>query len=197
MKNVHEIVKLLKNSKLRNFSILITLFNLLAFYISKDIGYLVLGLTLGSIIGFFTSLNMGYFYREFLKLDDNKIKLCYYDIINEKIVVDLTKNCLRFTIINNMLANSITINFTNFYDSNGCEIYIPKRNMKHVFHYYEKNERKNKYFIDLYKENDIKSFIEDIFFIPRSTTFSDDLNDIKEILEILSNTQGQNGSDMS
>lgn len=171
----------------------IILFTLLSFYINTDLGLFVLGIVVGTVIGFFVSLHLGWIYRKlFYKRTESE--LYFYDITSEEIVTTKEgredNHFVRFLIRDNKLNNTITFEFTDYYDGKE-KVNIKLIGKRFVFEYFEFSSREKKDWIDLYKSNNIMAFMDNIFWVARNneynwpeTNFSTPLLDVKYVLGI-------------
>jgi hypothetical protein len=172
----------------------IILFSLLSFYINTNLGLFILGIVIGTVIGFYVSLYLGWIYRKLLN-KRTESELYFYDITYDEIVTTKKgredNQFVKFLIRDNKLTNTITFIFTDYYDGkakNNVKLVGYKR---FVFEYFEENSKDKKDWINLYKSGNIKSFIDNIFWVARNNEYkphkinlSNNLLDVKEILNI-------------
>ena len=141
----------------------------------------VLLFILGIMIGFIISYHLSFILRKILKIKTRYL-IKYYDL-NECSIKDDNRNLtqyLKFLIIKDKISERIIFNFIS-YHKNGIKQDIYK---KFVYHFYDTDFQQNKYFIDLYRKKNFRTFFDDIFFINHNGTVNHKIDDIKKTLQI-------------
>lgn len=137
---------------------------------------------LGVFIGFLISYYFKFFVRRVLGIKP-KYTTYFYDATTDEICLSTNNrdnhHLYRFVLIKDKLDDTITLNFTDFYFKGNK--YRLARQFK--FGYYDRCYAEDKYFITLYKNNQLLSFINDIIFIPRGTMSTNE-RDALEVFKI-------------
>lgn len=148
------------------------------FIINKDI---IIGVVIGAIVGFVIAFYYAYICRIWLRMKP-KYKTFLYDADSDEFYTGKIekRNIFRMVIKKDKLTDCITIRFTNYYMPNGKSISL-RNTFK--FHYFDECYKENKYWIELYKEENFKAFIDEISFISRD--IGEATTTLKNLIEIL------------
>jgi|ERR1035437_1355010 hypothetical protein len=142
--------------------------------------------TIGTISGFVVSFYFSWIIRKVFKIKP-KWRTIYYSPLDNSFDADYLPNqtpYFRLVIKNDKLTDTITFRFTHYYVKKG-ELKTIALNRAFTFHYYDMNDKEGKFYIDLYKENDLSSFIDDICFRPSTElNITTNLAALTEVLNI-------------